>query len=187
VTFVGLAPNPFDLRLFDTVRGVNPDGALTTLMVVFTVLGSGWTMFALLPLAAWRQARPPTVALGAVWAATAAVVFVVKQVVRRARPYELLGVRALWGRTPTDYSFPSGHAAGAFAFAGFVTTLCLADSTTRYEAWRWALSGGALLLATGIALSRVYLGVHFPTDVIGGAMVGGVLGVAGARVYRRRA
>jgi undecaprenyl-diphosphatase len=178
------------LQLFDTLHGVDPAGALTTFMVALTILGSGWTMLALLPLAAWRRARAPAVALGAVWVATAAVVFVVKHVVRRARPYELLGVRALWGRTPTDYSFPSGHAAGAFAFAGFVTTLCLADGKARKEAWRWALSGGAFVLAAGIALSRVYLGAHFLTDVMGGAVVGGVLGVAGARVsrlYRRRA
>ncbi len=65
---------------------------------------------------------------------------------------------------PGDSSFPSSHAATAFAAAGVVAM--------RYPALRLPL----FALATLIAVSRVYLGVHYPLDVIAGACLG--LGVA---------
>jgi undecaprenyl-diphosphatase len=93
----------------------------------------------------------------------------------------LAGVHGLFD-APSDPSFPSGHAAGAFAFAGFVAGLALArDRTPR----RLALASGATALAIGIAASRVYLGCHFPGDVIGGALLGTGMGLAGARWYLR--
>ena len=64
--------------------------------------------------------------------------------------------------TPNFPSFPSGHAAAAFATA---TVLVL--TYRRWRAWLPALIGASL-----IALSRVYLGVHYPSDILGGAVVG---------------
>lgn len=90
-----------------------------------------------------------------------------KRRVRRQRPYESEGVRRLI-RPPTGSSFPSGHAAvGAAVFA------VLAD---RSRSSRTAL----LLHAVGayVAASRVYAGVHYPTDVIGGAGTGLAIGAA---------
>ena len=61
---------------------------------------------------------------------------------------------------PTDGSFPSGHAATSFAAATVLT-----------YAWpRWWPA--FLLLALGIGFSRVYVGVHYPLDVVGGAVLG---------------
>ena len=61
---------------------------------------------------------------------------------------------------PTDGSFPSGHAATSFAAAAVLT-----------YAWpRWWPA--FLLLALGIGFSRVYVGVHYPLDVVGGAVLG---------------
>jgi membrane-associated phospholipid phosphatase len=67
-------------------------------------------------------------------------------------------------RTPTDASFPSGHAATSFAAA-----------TVLSFAWpRWAPA--FYLLALAIGFSRVYVGVHYPLDIVGGALLG--IGVA---------
>lgn len=68
------------------------------------------------------------------------------------------------GALLTDYSFPSGHATFAWALA-----VVLADKEPRV---RWLFNGLAFL----ISLSRVYLGVHYPSDVVAGMFVGLVIG-----------
>jgi undecaprenyl-diphosphatase len=67
---------------------------------------------------------------------------------------------------PHDASFPSGHAATSFAAA---TVLALARP-------RWAPA--FYLLALAIGFSRVYVGVHYPLDIVGGAVLGVVLATA---------
>lgn len=85
--------------------------------------------------------------------------------VRRARPYESEMVRRLV-RPPTGSSFPSGHAA-----VGAAMMTVLADRT------RGRRGAGLLHLAyVYVAASRVYVGVHYPTDVIGGVGLGMLLG-----------
>ncbi len=74
---------------------------------------------------------------------------------------------------PHDPSMPSGHAMNAFAAA-----VVLAAVVPRA---RWALLG----LAAGIGLSRVYLGVHYPSDVIAGAAVGAAIGAVAAWLLGR--
>jgi undecaprenyl-diphosphatase len=73
---------------------------------------------------------------------------------------------------PTSASFPSGHATTAFAAAVALSLLV--------PRWRWP----ALALAALVAYSRVYLGVHYVTDIVAGAMLGSAVAwlvVAGAR------
>ena len=93
-------------------------------------------------------------------AATYAVNTALKSAVRRERP-QLAGLPPLTA-TPTRLSFPSAHAATSFAGARLYTRL--------------GLPGGPLYaLAAGLALSRLYLGVHYPSDVLAGAALGTVL------------
>jgi undecaprenyl-diphosphatase len=103
-------------------------------------------------------------------AATSVVVASAKALAGRVRPcHTHAWLHALPIALPTDPSFPSGHAAGSFAFAAFVFTT--------HRRAGFALSCVALL----IALSRVALGVHYPSDVAAGALLGTLLGWAGAR------
>jgi undecaprenyl-diphosphatase len=77
--------------------------------------------------------------------------------------------------TPSSASFPSGHAATAFAAAALVATL---QPRLRVPAYG---------VAVVVALSRVYLGVHFPLDVVFGAVLGTAIGLAtGSLVIRLR-
>ena len=88
--------------------------------------------------------------------------FVVKAIVRRRRPV-LEGLPPLGG-APSSLSFPSAHATASFA---------VATAMTRVE----PLGALAFLLAFALALGRPYLGMHYPSDVLAGALLGILLGL----------
>lgn len=91
----------------------------------------------------------------------------IKKAVARVRPYEVIeGLTKIIG-AQSDYSFPSGHTAASFA----VATVLLMRAPKK-------LSVPMFILACLISLSRLYVGVHYPTDVLGGAVIGALCGVA---------
>ena len=73
------------------------------------------------------------------------------------------------GDIPLDASYPSAHTAQIVAF---VVTMCWILKPEKLGLTYYSLTGAALLLASLVALSRIYLQVHFPSDVIGGALLG---------------
>jgi undecaprenyl-diphosphatase len=118
-------------------------------------------------------------------ATTAVLVWAMKLAVGRVRPWLAFGFPPPIGE-PHDGSFPSGHAAGSFCVAVFLAcTIPSIWTGSRSSAHLLRLL--ALVMAALIALSRVYLGAHFPSDVVGGALLGAVIGGAGAALYTSRA
>ena len=136
-----------------------------------TFLGSGWMMLGLVPLLLVTRMRGHTLTLLVTLGATSGIVASAKALAGRLRPCQAHEwLKALPIALPTDPSFPSGHAAGSFAFAAFV-----------FAAHRRAglVLGG---VATLVALSRVALGVHYPSDVAAGALLGAAIGSIGSRL-----
>jgi membrane-associated phospholipid phosphatase len=86
----------------------------------------------------------------------------IKVLVKRPRPV-LAGLPPLGG-APSSLSFPSAHATSSFAVA---TAMFRVDPAT----------AGALVVALALALGRPYLGMHYPSDVLAGAVLGVVLGL----------
>ncbi len=125
--------------------------------------GELWVVVALLvavfgPLHDWVAML---VLIAVLWLAELTVNFPIKSVFRRTRPYHALeGVDVRVARVPLDWSFPSGHSATAFAGALLLSVVLpvLAPLFFGYAAL--------------VAVSRVYLGVHYPVDVVLGAAVG---------------
>ncbi len=155
---------------------------LTDVMIAFTLLGSGWAALGLVPLYWSPRHRRFARWLAAQWGGTATVVFLLKAAIRKPRPL----ASPVWGMKPTDFSFPSGHAAGAFVFAAFLGIVVLEGKPGGGRGrprWRRALAGALLVCAIGVAASRVYLGVHDTLDVVGGALLGTIVGVTCAKRY----
>jgi membrane-associated phospholipid phosphatase len=108
--------------------------------------------------------RNALVGVAAVAVTSAAVNLAVKPVVRRERPLRHETVRTHVVRMPLSASYPSGHAASAFAFSTAVGAgVPRMDSALR-------------LMAVAVAYSRVHTGVHYPGDVVAGAVVGAGIG-----------
>lgn len=84
-----------------------------------------------------------------------------KNLVGRARPYQVLDTLETLTHLPADSSFPSGHTCAAFAVAGVLFFCCARK-----------IGIPALIFATLIGWSRLYLGIHFPTDVFVGTFIG---------------
>ena len=97
----------------------------------------------------------------------------IKNLVARTRPFDVNTAVQLLVAKPRDYSFPSGHTAASFAS---VTALYLAGE----KMWK-----AALVLAVLIALSRLYLYVHYPTDIIGGVIFGSLSGYLGYKIVEQ--
>jgi membrane-associated phospholipid phosphatase len=95
--------------------------------------------------------------------------YVLKRVFKRVRPPRK---GYAFGHKLKDPSFPSGHSLTAFCFWTMLAIVVTVTSTSVPTVLAFALVGAAIILLTG--LSRVYLGVHFPSDVLGGYFIGTV-------------
>lgn len=118
-----------------------------------------------------RQNRGALVLAAGIVLATVIVSSALKLVLRRARP-ETEYVQNMFY---ASFSFPSGHAAAATVGFGFLAYLAWASLS---DMWGILLAGAAILFGVLVGVSRIYLGAHFPSDVIGGI----VLGLAGLSV-----
>jgi diacylglycerol kinase (ATP) len=143
--------------------------ALDRLALAVTWLGgtAGTTMVVVVLLAVFLGNRHYLTAatLVAVVAGVLAIEAILKPLFAIARPPHLGGIYP----HEATHAFPSGHALRGVAIFGFVAALAAARGWRRRRAGWFAVAILCLLLAVGICWSRVYLGVHWPTDVIAGA------------------
>lgn len=159
-----------DLRILDFIRDNLYCDFLDFLMPVITFLGNGgwfWIAMAVVMLFFARTRKTGIMMGAALILGLILCNLILKPAVARIRPYEIAEGFRLLIEKQSDYSFPSGHTAASFEAA---TVLMIRDK-------RFGIP--ALVLAAVIAFSRMYLYVHYPTDILGGIVVGVLCGVLG--------
>jgi membrane-associated phospholipid phosphatase len=147
---------------FEPLRGKQGVDRAAAVVSNLADYGVVWVVLALLK--ARRRGpdrRRAVVSLGAAGFSSLFAVRAAKSAVTRERPVEHLEVAV---RTPTSSSFPSGH-----TLAAFCTAFDLAESPAETAAY--------VGFASAVAISRVHLRAHHPSDVVGGAVIGSVLGL----------
>ena len=146
-------------------------GGITDLAATRTLLGlAALAAVALLVRGHWHGALAISLSV----LATQAIVAAIKAIVERGRPP---GSDALI--EPAGYAFPSAHAAGSMAVYGLLALLVLRRPGGRVRIVAAVL---ALALVVAIGTTRVYLGAHYPSDVIAGWLVGAVIAAGALRL-----
>jgi len=141
---------------------------LTSIMLFITRLGAGFTleiMSILVILFAWKHHRKEALFFIIILVMGLAINTALKNTVRRPRP-EIAPLVI-----ETSYSYPSGHAMNSVVFYSAVAFFMY--HFTRSKRWSTIFFGLSCGLIGLIGFSRVYLGVHYPSDVVAGWVIGG--------------
>ena len=156
----------FDMEGFRAIHVEMHRGWLDPIFWLLTGTGLGWVQFLLiLPLLVWRSTRQYVLPLLLTLLVSGFIVADgLKLLIPRDRPSNL-AIAVLQDEKDFAHSFPSGHSSTAFGLAFML--LLLTRKTER--AWIGQVALGWALL---VGLSRIYRGLHWPTDVIGGMFVG---------------
>lgn len=151
---------------------------LTPVMTFITHLGdSGWFWIVLAVLLFLvRKTRMTALLMGVSLLGSLLINnILLKNLVARTRPYEAVPGLHRIIEAQSDLSFPSGHAGSSFAAAMVIFFLC-----------KKAAGIPAVALAFLIAVSRLYVGVHYPSDVLAGMITGTAIAFAVCKAYRIR-
>ena len=168
--------NQFEIGILDWIQTLrNP--VLDIFMPLITKLGDGgifWIAVTLLFLILPKTRKTGCFMMFALLFDVVLCNLMIKPLVDRTRPFVVNPDIMLLITKPHEASFPSGHTAVSFTSAFAL-----------YFAGQKKLFCGAVVLAILIALSRLYLYVHYPTDIIGGAILGIICAWLGALIVRQ--
>lgn len=170
----------FDLTAIHAIQALRTP-ALDEVMAYFTLFGSTpGVIIAIAVTAGWaalRGQRNLALCTLAVGVADEISYPILKLIFQRDRPLELATVFL-----PTTFSFPSGHATASVAVYGFVAFVV----ARLHPRLRMPLAIFAPIFALALGLSRPYLGVHWPTDILAGFALGTLVLVGGIRLVHSR-
>lgn len=166
----------FELGILNWIQIHCRCAALDVLMPAVSLIcnhGEVWIVLAVILLLNKKTRKSGTVLAVALLLDYLVCNMTLKPLIGRIRPCDVNKTIELLIHRPGDYSFPSGHSASSFAAVG---ALKASDS----RLWRPALALGLL-----ICFSRLYLYVHWPSDVLGGIVLGTALGYLAWYLVRR--
>jgi membrane-associated phospholipid phosphatase len=137
---------------------------LDAVMVFFSFVGDEEFYLMSIPLIYFVVDKRMGVRLAVVLSLSMFVNLALKALFQTPRPIGVEGIRSLYTSSAQSFSFPSGHSQGSATYWGYLATRV-------QKAWFPYLAAFLVLM---IMVSRLYLGVHWPVDVVGGLLIGGV-------------
>lgn len=153
----------FDRGLIEFIQNNLHNPIMDKVMVFITTLGDAgliWILMGIALLINKKYRKVGFMVLGALALGSILGEGIIKNIVQRDRPFISMEGIDMLIKAPTSYSFPSGHTTSSFAAAGVIAINFKNKSVYVFT------------LAVLIAISRIYLGVHFPTDIISGIVLG---------------
>lgn len=151
---------------------------LNGIVKAISFLGNGgwfWILTALFFTYGKNTRRAGIMALVSMAVCALIVNIILKNAVARIRPYEVLKGLTLLVERQRDYSFPSGHTSASFAAAWMY-----------FKYLKKHLARAFLVMAALISLSRLYVGVHYPSDVLAGFLIASAVGFFLIRAEQKR-
>lgn len=161
-----------DVALFRAVNDQTGIAFFDALFIFLTKFNQSWGIAALAAIfifirRKWEGLTVLLLCVVAIAIADQTASHLFKPLIQRTRPcFELADVRVLINQ-PRSFSFASSHAANTAAVAT-ILFFFFAKSTLLDKSFVWVMSGYALM----VGLSRIYVGVHYPSDVMGGFLIG---------------
>lgn len=165
-----------EIRILDWIQSIRTPTA-DILMCFITKLGDAgiiWILLAVILIFIPKKRKSGMMLAAALCVEVLLCNGILKNLFCRIRPCDMNTSIQLLIARPNDFSFPSGHTAASFAA---VAALYLAGEK---KIWK-----PALVFAVFMAFSRLYLYVHYPTDILGGIIVGTAAGYIGYQIIRK--
>lgn len=166
----------YEMKVLDFIQANLTNPVMDKLMIFFTYLGSWgliWVLLALMLIMPSKYRRDGVAMAVSLILCLLIGNIILKPLIGRIRPCDVNQAIQLLINRPLDASFPSGHAMSSFAAA----------TTVFYLSKKLGL--GALLLALLISFSRMYLYVHYPSDIVAGALIGILIAVISQKIVNK--
>lgn len=168
--------NGFELDILTKINFIVRNGVFDRVMPIISALGDAgivWIGISIILICTKKYRRIGLISLCSILVTIILGEGIIKNIVRRSRPYMSTGV-GIFLKYPGTYSFPSGHTSISFA-AAYVLA---------HNSLSWGII--AYTLAILIAFSRIYLMVHYPTDVLGGIVLGTLTSMIMLKVINKK-
>lgn len=159
------------LQLLESIRV----DSLTSFFQIITATAEGGFILISLVIIYWCIDKDMGLRLGFIIIFNTIINTMLKNIIRAPRPFDEGVVKPIRAHTATGYSFPSGHTQSATAF--WLTLI-------RYLREKWIYCVGIIMIIL-VALSRLYLGVHWPVDTMGALFVGVTFTIVGELIIRK--
>lgn len=146
---------------------------LTSIMEAITAMAESLPLVIVIAVLYWCGDKKKTVRIGWAMLCSTVVNGVIKNIVKAQRPFQKGVVTPVRVETATGYSFPSGHTQTATSF--WTSAMLIFKNKSMY------ILGCTMIILT--AFTRIYLGVHWPVDVIAGIIIGLIVVVLADKIY----